>query len=162
MVAQITGTRKACQLFGCPFVCRATPHGNDYSLPHKRTHLPHTHTTKNASAILSTACGDRNSHPSNDLHHTNTHAEHSAHSNGKTASNPERLMFHGFGSWLHKLPEPGRLVKFLDVLYSKFMDVLYCEPGRLVKFLDVLYFFPLFAPLNVLYLVFYYLIRKVS
>ena len=24
-------------------------------------------------------------------------------------------MFHGFGSWLHKLPEPGRLVKFLDV-----------------------------------------------
>jgi len=29
--------------------------------PVKRTHLPHTHTTKNASAIRSTACGDRNS-----------------------------------------------------------------------------------------------------
>jgi len=31
------------------------------------------------------------------------HAEHSVHSNGKTALNPERLMFRGFGSWLHKL-----------------------------------------------------------
>jgi len=43
-------------------------------------------------------------------------AEHSVHSNGKTALNRERLMFRGFGSWLHKLPEAGRLVKFLDVL----------------------------------------------
>ena len=62
--------------------------------PVKRTHLPHTHTTKNASAIRSTACGDRNSHPSNDRHHTNMHAEHSVHSNGKTALNRKRQTNH--------------------------------------------------------------------